>query len=345
MTPVFVSAALTSLVGMTIIMPCIRMLGVMDVPNSRSSHVAPTPRGGGLAVAIAIALATAVGFGRGLPSNGWVLGGIILIGCLGFADDLAGLGVSVRLMTQAIVASGVSISLMWRSPYPSPMNAAVAVAAGMVWLVGYTNAFNFMDGVNGIAALNAALAGVWFLYVGLSHELNGIAVLGAAVAGGAMGFLPWNVPRARVFLGDVGSYTLGFAISSLALWAWTAGVPVLMAVAPLMIYLADTGWTLMRRVLGGRPWREGHREHIYQRLADLGLGHMGSAATCAAASALICGWAYATDRVVTADEWLVLGPALVVTTYLLLPTLLATFLRSTAPRLRNLAGPHRRDEA
>jgi UDP-GlcNAc:undecaprenyl-phosphate/decaprenyl-phosphate GlcNAc-1-phosphate transferase len=344
MTLVFLSALFTSLVGVRLLLPCLRAMGVVDVPNARSSHAEATPRGGGLAVVVAIALACAVGFRSGLPPNGWVLVGVLGFAVLGFADDLRGLDVSVRLAVQATVAFTVSAALMWGGPTRPPVWTVATVLIGLVWLIGYTNAFNFMDGVNGIAGLNAAMAGSWFLYVGLSHGLNGVAALGAAVGGGALGFLPWNTPTARVFLGDVGSYALGFAVGCLALWAWTAGVPVLVAGAPLVIYVADTGLTLTRRVVGGRSWRRAHREHVYQRLADLGLGHAGSALTCAAASAVMCGWAYASDQAGTSDVWVVLGDGLVVAAYLALPTLLAA-RQGTLPRTRELIGSHPGGEA
>jgi UDP-GlcNAc:undecaprenyl-phosphate/decaprenyl-phosphate GlcNAc-1-phosphate transferase len=331
LTLVVLSAALVSGVGMFLVLPWLRRLGVVDVPNSRSSHLEPTPRGGGVAVVVAIVVATGVALGQGLPINGGVLVGTLVFGGLGMADDLWGLDVSARLAAQAIAAAGVAAVLV-QTDSAMLLGTSVATAViGTVWLVGYTNAFNFMDGVNGISSLNAVIAGGWFLYLGVDQSLPAIAVLGAAVAGSALGFLPWNAPRARVFLGDVGSYAWGASIASLALWAWIAHVPILMAAAPTVIYLADTGSTLARRVLGGRSWREAHREHVYQRLADLGLGHLGSAAICAAGSVVMCLWAFTADRAGLGVALLAFGMGLITGSYLALPRLITALDKTPTP--------------
>ncbi len=320
MTVVFLAAALVSVLGTGAILPWLRTVGFMDTPNFRSSHVVPTPRGGGVSVVVALFVASGIAVGRGYQINGWILVGILIFAGLGLADDVRGLNVPMRLATQVVVASGVSVVVLRENLSLSPYVGALAIVGGTLWLAGYTNAFNFMDGVNGISALNAAIAGLWFLYVGLSHDLDAVAALGSAVAGSALGFLPWNAPKAMVFLGDVGSYALGFVIGSLALLTWAAGVSAWIATPPLVIYIIDTGSALTRRVLGRRSWREAHREHIYQRLMDSGWGHLGSALTCASASALICAWAYTLARATLPEWWLIPGIALIGFTYMCLPT-------------------------
>jgi len=168
------------------------------------------------------------------------------------------------------------------------MAGALFVLVVLVAVAGYVNAFNFMDGINGISALTAAVAGAWWCWVGAQHDVDGLVVVGASLAGAMLGFLPWNAPRARVFLGDVGSYGIGFLVVVGAAWSWANDVPAVLCLAPLAVYLADTGWVLVKRAVGGRPLMQAHREHVYQRLVDQGWSHAASALLCAGTSVVVC---------------------------------------------------------
>jgi UDP-N-acetylmuramyl pentapeptide phosphotransferase/UDP-N-acetylglucosamine-1-phosphate transferase len=163
--------------------------------------------------------------------------------------------------------------------------AAIVVAA--LWLAAYVNAFNFMDGINGISALTAVLAGGVYAVLGVLHGRPSLVGAGAVVAAAATTFLPWNVIRPRIFMGDVGSYGLGGVIGGLAAYAALCGVPIEAAAAPLAVYLADTGWTLARRIATGQPWHHAHRTHVYQRLTDLGWSHLRVALTVVALGAAV----------------------------------------------------------
>ena len=110
---------------------------------------------------------------------------------------------------------------------------------------------------------------------------------GAAVAVGALAFLPWNAGRARVFLGDVGSYALGAALAFLAAYAVLHRVPVEAALGPLALYIADTAWTLQRRIRTGERWLEPHRTHVYQQWCDVGWSHQRVTVTAAAMTVLL----------------------------------------------------------
>ncbi|MGH3366472.1 MAG: hypothetical protein ACRDOY_04660 [Nocardioidaceae bacterium] len=276
-------ALLVTLLSMVVVLPVLRRWGVLDVPNQRSSHHAPTPRGGGIAVVLGIVAGTAVGVHQGLGFAPWVIGGVLAFAFLGLLDDLFGLSVPLRLGLQLVSAALVAVAALGFA-----RTAGLVTVVAVIWIVAYVNAFNFMDGVNGISSLNAALAGGWYAYLALRMDTLVLLALGAAVAGASLGFLPWNAPRARVFLGDVGSYALGLAIAAAAMIAWRAGAHLLLAVAPLIVYLADTGWALASRVIRGRPWREAHREHVYQRLTDAGLSHLASATVVAGFGGLAC---------------------------------------------------------
>jgi UDP-GlcNAc:undecaprenyl-phosphate GlcNAc-1-phosphate transferase len=147
--------------------------------------------------------------------------------------------------------------------------------------------FNFMDGVNGISAAHALIAGIVYALLGWwQHDLF-LVPAGAAVAAGALAFLPWNAGRAKVFLGDAGSYTLGAALAFLAAYALIRGVPAEAVLGPLALYLADTAWTLQRRIRAGERWLQPHRTHIYQRWCDAGWSHQRVTLTAAAVTALL----------------------------------------------------------
>jgi UDP-GlcNAc:undecaprenyl-phosphate/decaprenyl-phosphate GlcNAc-1-phosphate transferase len=149
----------------------------------------------------------------------------------------------------------------------------VLVAACSAWITGFVNAFNFMDGVNGISGAHALIAGVVYACLGWWQHDAFLVPAGAAVAASALAFLPWNAGQARVFLGDVGSYALGAALAILAAYAVLQGIPAEAALGPLVLYIADTAWTLQRRIRAGERWFEAHRTHVYQQWCDIGWSH------------------------------------------------------------------------
>ncbi|GAA2126936.1 glycosyltransferase family 4 protein [Nocardioides bigeumensis] len=280
--------ALLAALGLTgVLLPVLRRADVMDVPNARSSHAAPIPRGGGIGVYAALLVACGVA-----AAVGGEVGRVPLLVGLGLAvvglvDDLRGLSGPTRLVLQ--VLAGIGVAAWAAESVEATAGRWVTLTAIVVLVVGFVNAFNFMDGVNGISALSGTVAGLWFGYVGGRVDEPGLSTLGLALAGALLGFLPWNAPRARVFLGDVGSYGVGLVIASMCAWAWVSGAALPLAVAPLVVYGADTAWVLVKRARGRRPLMEAHREHVYQRLVDgLGWSHLGAATAAALASALVC---------------------------------------------------------
>jgi len=149
----------------------------------------------------------------------------------------------------------------------------VVILVAAVWITGYVNAFNFMDGINGISGAHAVVGGLAFAAIGAWYHHPSLTIVGAITAAAGFAFLPWNAGHAKVFLGDVGSYTLGAALAVLALYAVLRGVPVEAALAPLSLYVADTGWTLLRRIVRKEDWLRPHRDHAYQRFCDVGWSH------------------------------------------------------------------------
>lgn len=253
--------------------PLIHLLsrrGVVDEPNHRSSHSRVTPRGGGIAVMVGAWIGLAFAAPTAALWGIWVVAS--LVGLTGAIDDVHGLSPLLRLRVLVLLASVLTWWLL-RDVAMAPWSAVGLGLLMVVWLVGYVNAFNFMDGVNGISALSAGAAGAWFWYLGATQGDAGLAGAGATLMGASAGFLPWNAPHARVFLGDVGSYGLGMLIAGLAAYSVVRGVHPLSATAPLLLYGVDTMATLLTRVAQGHDWRQAHREHTYQRLLAVGWTH------------------------------------------------------------------------
>ena len=263
--------------------PLLRRAAFIDVPGHRSSHTVPTPRGGGIPV-VAGLLVAAVLIGGALATV--FACAVAAFGLLGFADDMRGLTPGCRLATQA--ACGTLVALVLVSSLPGPLAELVpAVVVGAVWITGFVNAFNFMDGVNGIAGVHALLAGMVYACLGWWRHDGFLIPAGAAIAVGALAFLPWNAGQARVFLGDTGSYALGAALAMLAAYAVVLRIPAEAALGPLALYIADTAWTLLRRIRAGERWLEAHRSHVYQQWCDAGWSHQRVTLAAAAATSLL----------------------------------------------------------
>src|SRR6185295_11154478 len=249
----------------------------LDYPNSRSSHDRPTARGGGIAIIITILLIT-----LSLP-EAWaarqtlaLLAAALVLAGVSLVDDLKSLSAFWRLGCHAAAAITWLVTLGW-----PPGFGWIELFGGLLmlfWLAGYTNAFNFMDGINGLAAGQAVVTGIGtgvIAALGTGSATEFPVLLSFLLAGAALGFLPHNFPRARMFMGDVGSAPLGFLLAALALWIvveydWQLAVPLFLLHANFVL---DTGITLARRVLRGERWYEAHREHFYQRLVRAGKSH------------------------------------------------------------------------
>jgi UDP-N-acetylmuramyl pentapeptide phosphotransferase/UDP-N-acetylglucosamine-1-phosphate transferase len=244
----------------------------------------PTPRGGGAPIAVGLVLAAVLIHGATALT---FAAAVAAFGAIGFAEDLRGLPVRRRLLLQSAGGGGVAILLVSRTGLP-PAAQLAAMAVLAVWIIGFVNAFNFMDGVNGISAAHAVLGGAAYAALGAWRQDAFLVAVGAAVAVGALAFLPWNAIRARVFLGDVGSYGLGAALAVLAACAVIHGIPVEAVLGPVALYLADTAWTLQRRIRSRESWLEPHRTHTYQRLCDAGWSHQRVTIATGAVTSLLC---------------------------------------------------------
>jgi UDP-GlcNAc:undecaprenyl-phosphate/decaprenyl-phosphate GlcNAc-1-phosphate transferase len=303
-----------------VVIPLLRRAAIIDVPGHRSSHTVPTPRGGGIPIAVGLLVAAALIGGTVAVVFGCA---VAAFGLLGFADDLRGLTARRRLILQA--AGGVLVATVLVSGLAGSAARLVLLAAlCAAWITAFVNAFNFMDGVNGISGAHALIAGVVYALLGWWRHDGFLLPAGAAVAASALAFLPWNAGQARVFLGDAGSYVLGAALAVLAAYALARGVPAEAVIGPLALYLADTAWTLQRRIRAGERWLEAHRTHVYQRWCDAGWSHQRVTVTAAVGTAMLSGLGAASLTGNPALRALAdLAGTAVVATYLRSPALLA----------------------
>ena len=284
--------ALVTFIAVTICLALVRPFlanrQLVDVPNFRSSHTQPTVRGGGLG--IAAGLLFGLGFGAlRLAGSGAEIASMAAVGLtvsalavVGFAEDVRGLRVGVRLISQALTI-GITTAVFLLM---TGLSVTLAVLVGLAGVF-YVNAANFMDGVNGISGVHGAVVGAYFAVVGYISNDPGLMLTAIAVAVAFLSFLPWNAPRARMFMGDVGSYALGGAAWALAACALVLGVPPLTVAAPLLVYSADVAFTLVRRAMRGAPLTQAHHEHVYQRLMEITRSH-GAATGGATMATILC---------------------------------------------------------
>ncbi len=253
-------------------------VGALDVPGARSSHAVPTPKGGGVGIVLAFLVGTAMlyryaAFSRiADPYFRAVMVAALAIAVVAFMDDLLSWPASVKLGAQVAAAllaigGGLSLSFLRLPGFGTVQLGWLGPVLTVAWIVAATNAMNFIDGLNGLAAgvtaitcLVLALTGAW---LGASFIYFAALILLAGVAG----FLPFNFPRARIFMGDVGSQFCGFLLAVLAV---TAGrfeaVELSVAIVPMLLagVLFDVAYTLLRRLLAGEPLAKAHRGHLYQ---------------------------------------------------------------------------------
>lgn len=268
------SIALAS-VGTRLALCYARRRALIDEPGRRRSHVIPTPRGGGLGVVLALLVVLAWVLSRGdLPMNQALAFGIgmFAVAVIGWVDDHRPLSARVRLVVH-VVAAMVFVSQL---PVSGDLGLLrwVVFGAQVLALVTAINFWNFMDGIDGLVATQTIWVGSCLAIVFAATGLGAWALLAIALAGASLGFLPFNFPRARIFLGDVGSGGIGFAVGGLLLQAQATGAMSVWNAGLIVSALAlDATLTLLGRMLRGRRWYTAHREHLYQWLVRRGRGH------------------------------------------------------------------------
>jgi len=267
--PALVSAAFTAAwIGWA------RRRNVVDQPGQRRLHEAATPRGGGVGIAVVSLgvlglLATVTWVPASFPEYGLtpaLLFGAACAACTGLADDLFATPIAFKFLGQMAAAAFIA----WAFPWPG-FAPWLGYALAFAWVLVLVNFWNFMDGSNGLVAVQSTVVCVALAWL-LGGAPGGVAV---AVAAACVGFLPFNLPKARVFMGDTGSHVLGAMVAILTLWALRRGQANLGQVALLLsAFLIDAGLTLAKRIVQGRRFWEAHREHLYQVAVRRGHSHL-----------------------------------------------------------------------
>lgn len=294
--------------------------GILDIPNARSSHLVATPRGGGLAIVVAFLIPatglTAYGLLPGALAAALLGGGLFVAG-VGWLDDRHGLPAALRAGAHALAALW---ALYWLGGLPS-LNlgvtrlslGSVGFVLGVVGIVWFVNLYNFMDGIDGLAGTEAiTVAGTAALLIGgirvgllpnpgmigTAPGAASIALVSSLLVPASAGFLVWNWPPARIFMGDVGSGFLGFTFGVLAVASENSGaLPLLVWMLLLGVFVVDATATLLRRIWRRERWTEAHRTHAYQLAVQAGHTHkqvtaavLGINIALAAAAAVACVW-------------------------------------------------------
>lgn len=273
-----VFSCLLSAAGVGVLYRFLLKQGIMDIPNDRSSHTIPTPRGGGMASAIAAMGVGAVcylGWGSFIPAPTvsfalfpvLIWGGLV-ISILGWLDDCYSLPVAVRFGTHWVLGLCAAIWLRPGATWGEILFFNLAVS----WAI---NFFNFMDGIDGFAGSEAVIAGLIGGGICLANGLPEAAFAGFIVAGSFLGFLFWNWPPAKIFMGDCGSGFLGYYFGCLAIcsgWGFKGGFGMWMVL--LLVFWGDATLTLFRRMLRKEKFWEAHRSHFYQQAVQAGFSHL-----------------------------------------------------------------------
>jgi UDP-N-acetylmuramyl pentapeptide phosphotransferase/UDP-N-acetylglucosamine-1-phosphate transferase len=234
----------------------------LDAPNARSLHHLPVPRSGGIAIVAGVVAAA-----LWLRSSPGLMVPTAALAVASYLDDRHALSATVRLIIHFIAAG----AFLWMIFSVTAVTLFVALLLGIAWI---TNLFNFMDGSDGLAG---GMAVFGFGAYGMASWLAGnseIELLAWSIAGAAAGFLAFNFPPAKIFMGDVGSIPLGFLAATIGVAGWQAGVwPLWFPLIVFAPFIVDASVTLLRRLLRGERVWEAHREHYYQRLILSGWSH------------------------------------------------------------------------
>jgi UDP-N-acetylmuramyl pentapeptide phosphotransferase/UDP-N-acetylglucosamine-1-phosphate transferase len=256
-------------------------LHILDHPNERSLHVRPTPRSGG--VALLGGLSAGMVVLNFMPLTGGDLVLVLLCGAplvvISFLDDRFGLPAALRFVVHFAVALALAVVGFAPDSIAFPgatwsLPALLGVSILVLFVVWMINLYNFMDGMDGFAGGMAVVGFTTYAVLGNSGGSASFAAASVLVAMAAAGFLVFNFPPARIFLGDTGSSVLGYLAAAFTLWAARDGLfPMWVAVIVFSPFIVDATVTLMRRVLAGEKFWRAHRSHYYQRLVRLGYGH------------------------------------------------------------------------
>ena len=260
----------------------------MDQPNHRSSHVKPLPRAGGISIVITFYIGLVItwylgefgGIDRRLLF-GFILSTLLVAG-ISFVDDITNQPALIKLLTQGVAVivalhMGVVLNQIALPGLGYVQLGSLGLIVSFFWIVGLTNAYNFMDGLDGLAGGVAVIVWLFFLIITYSEGSTFAYIISYSILAGSLGFLVLNYPPAKIILGDVGAAFLGFLFSSLAILASRYDESrVSFLVMPLLLFnfIYDTAFTFFRRLISREKVFEAHRGHLYQMLNRSGYSHL-----------------------------------------------------------------------
>ena len=259
--------------------------GLLDIPNDRSSHVIPTPRGGGLVIAITttfayVALSWLFGYNL---SYGYLIGSLIIV-IISSLDDAYSVSVAWRFLIHGIAAGILIYDVGYFRLIYIPVNGhtvdlgVIGIGLSLIWIIWLINSYNFMDGIDGIAGIQAVVAGLAWLIAGHVSGIPAVVIIGGVAMSSSIAFLFHNWQPARIFMGDVGSAFLGYTFAAVPLifvdqLKEDSGLVPYLAVLFVWFFVFDSIFTFLKRLLKGeKVWRP-HRQHIYQKLVIFGYSH------------------------------------------------------------------------
>ena len=250
-------------ISVTVMLLMVRSRGLpFDKPNERSLHTVAVPRTGGIAVMAGILASALMLF---VPIV--IVGPVVGLAVLSYVDDRYRLSVSLRLVGHLLAAA----AFVWASGLFASLPIALALVLALAWL---TNLYNFMDGSDGLAGGMTIIGFSFYAVAAWLSGIPGLALLSFSIAAAAAGFLIFNFPPARIFMGDVGSIPLGFLAGAVGLAGWEqAAWPLWFPILIFAPFIVDASATLLRRILHGKQIWQAHRQHYYQRLIRLGWSH------------------------------------------------------------------------
>lgn len=310
---------------------------MVDIPNERSLHGGAVPRTGGVAIALALIVACFVAISA-FPLHAawvWIGSAVLLVGGVSFLDDrgevktryrlAAHLGAGVLLLTGGISWSRLDLpGLVWEIP---DVLACLLTVGYLVWMV---NLYNFMDGMDGFAGGMALFGFGALALLGWQKGDAGFALANAVVVAAAGGFLTGNFPPARIFLGDLGSASLGLLGATLSLVGSQRGLfPLWVAWLAFSPFIVDATWTLLRRLVRGERVWQAHRSHHYQRLVLAGWSHRKTVLWSYLLMAACAATAVAARDMSASDQWFLLAAWAVIYIFIGFKTRLAERLAGT----------------
>ncbi len=291
-------------------------LHILDHPNERSLHTRPTPRTGGVAIVAAVVIAgssAALYLAPTWQRLPWLLGAMLLVAVTSFFEDRVGLASGYRMLVHlaaagTLVVGGFIPTGMALPGTPFALSPTLGIAVTMVYIAWMVNLYNFMDGMDGFSGGMAVFGFGAFALLGVLEGHWLFATLNLIVAAAAAGFLVFNFPPTRIFMGDTGSSSLGLLAAAFSIWGTSDGIfPFWVAVLVFSAFIVDATLTLVRRAARGERVWQAHKTHYYQRLVQLGWGHRKAVLWEYSLMAACVASALASRNAAPATQWSAIG--------------------------------------